>query len=325
MADPRDRESRGLLTDLALARAPVDRAEHRRGDHAWLESAWANPTSRVLCVHRSRFPLDPASGTPALDWVSPVSLGAEWDRALDPDVAHEVLFLGMDAGIAHFAARRGPVPADTGSASARWSDLRASGASLGDRDAGLAVTAVALDNWHASHPRCARCGEPTLMRNAGWMRQCPACDGEHYPRTDPAVIMLAIDQDDRALLGRRGDWQPGWFSTLAGFVEAGESAEAAVRREIAEEAGVVVDEVTYLGSQPWPFPCSLMLGYHARAVTTEITVDETEIVEARWFSREELRAACASGEAAVPPAVSIARKLIERWFGGPIPGEWGRP
>jgi len=301
-----------MLTSLALARSAADRAEHLRGDADFLARAWADPNTQVLKVNRSRFPL---TADADLAWVPPQEI----------DEAAETLFLGVDGDVAFFAARIGPDDDEGVPTAMTWGDLRAHGVALSDQDAGLAVTAVALDNWHATHPRCARCGEPSIIGNAGWIRRCASCSAEHYPRTDPAVIMLAIDADDRALLGRRADWQPGWFSTLAGFVEAGESAEAAVRRELAEESGVVVDDVTYLGSQPWPFPCSLMLGYHARAATTEITVDAEEIVEARWFTREELRDACASGEAAVPPAISIARALIERWFGGPIPGEWGRP
>ncbi len=315
MADPHADSARTLLVDLALARASADRVEHLRNDKQWLREQWVSSTTRVLRVHRSTFP---AVGESEIAWVSPRDLGDAWRNATDIDSVHEVILLGVENDTTYFAARW-PEGNDS------WANLRTQGARLSDRDAGLAVSAVALDNWHTLHPRCARCGAESAIGNAGWIRRCRVCDAEHYPRTDPAVIMLAIDDEDRALLGRRADWQPGWFSTLAGFVEAGESAEAAVRREIAEESGVRVGDVTYLGSQPWPFPCSLMLGYHARAVDTTITVDGTEIVEARWFTRTELQAACESGEAAIPPAVSIARKLIERWFGGPVPGEWGRP
>jgi NAD+ diphosphatase len=203
--------------------------------------------------------------------------------------------------------------------------LRVVGAELAGDEVALATTAIALDNWHQSHPHCARCGGSTVSAQAGWVRRCVADGSEHYPRTDPAVIVLVIDSDDRALLGRQGRWQPQWFSTLAGFVEPGESAEAAVRREIFEESGVVVGDMTYLGSQPWPFPCSLMLGYHAWTADTRIVVDGEEIVEARWFSRAELAAACESGEVALPPAVSIARRLIEHWYGEPLKGDWIRP
>jgi NAD+ diphosphatase len=211
----------------------------------------------------------------------------------------------------------------------RWSGLREVGTRLGDRDAGLLVIAVALSNWHATHPRCPRCGAITSPSLAGWSRTCPQDSTQHFPRNDPAVIVLVTDDADRALLGRRGDWPPGWFSTLAGFVEAGESAEMAVVREIAEEAGVTVDvgRLDYLGSQPWPFPSSLMLGYRARvtADSGEARPDGEEITELRWFSRTELAAAAADGTVKVPPPLSIARRLVEHWYGAELPGSWSRP
>lgn len=239
-------------------------------------------------------------------------------------------FLGLDSdGTAMFLER---LPADAEidlPDGVGWSDLRSVGAELGDRDAGIAVTAVALDNWHTAHPCCSRCGAPTAVAAAGWVRRCEADGSEHYPRTDPAVIMLVRDADDRALLGHQSAWPDGWFSTLAGFVEPGETAEAAVRREVLEESGIALgpdpDDVVYLGSQPWPFPSSLMLGFHARAASVDVQVDGVEIGEARWFSRDELREACADGSVRVPPAISIARRLIERWFGEPLPGSWSRP
>jgi NAD+ diphosphatase len=153
---------------------------------------------------------------------------------------------------------------------------------------------------------------------SGWARSCPACGAEHYPRTDGAVIMAVTDADDRILLGRQATWPERRFSCLAGFVEPGESLEAAVRREVLEEAGVVVGEVTYRGSQPWPFPASLMLGFRGRALSTEITVDGTELAGARWWSREELALDIATGELLLPPAVSIARRLVEDWYGAPL-------
>jgi NAD+ diphosphatase len=239
-------------------------------------------------------------------------------RTSDVTADAERLLLGTDStGTTWFAARM-PVEGPR-------AGLREVGAELSGDEVALATTAIALDNWHGAHARCSRCGVITVPAQAGWIRRCPEEGSEHYPRTDPAVIVLVLDEDDRALLGRQARWQPSWFSTLAGFVEPGESAEAAVRREILEEAGVTVDAMTYLGSQPWPFPCSLMLGYHAGVTSTDIVVDGEEIVEARWFSREELAAACASGEVALPPAVSIARRLIERWYGEPMSGDWIRP
>lgn len=312
MTDSWQRADRALLADLALARGGVDRAADRRTQPEFLKEAWSDPASRVVVVSEGTSALAPAApgARPAL------ALAAPGDVPADAEIA----FLGCDGPTSFFLART-----DWSPAGSTRSGLREVGALLGDRDVGLLATAVALDNWHAAHPRCSRCGAPTVIATAGWVRQCPEDGSEHYPRTDPAVIMLAVDVDDRALLGRQGRWAPGWFSTLAGFVEPGESAEAAVRRELLEEAGVVVGEVRYLGSQPWPFPSSLMLGYHARAESTQISVDGEEIVEARWFSRDELRAACAAGEVALPPAVSIARRLIERWYGEPLPGDWARP
>lgn len=303
---PQPPSDSALLADLALARGGIDRRAEFRADAEWLERAWADERTRVLAVHDGDIPLqaDAARVRPMLP-------------AEVPDDA-ERLLLGTDTnGVTWFAAR---MPVEGPSAG-----LREVGAELGGDEVALATTAIALDNWHSAHPSCSRCGAPTVPAQAGWVRRCPEDGSEHYPRTDPAVIVLVIDGDDRALLGRQGRWQPSWFSTLAGFVEPGESAEAAVRREILEEAGVPVDEMTYLGSQPWPFPCSLMLGYHAWATSTDIVVDGEEIVEARWFSRAELAAACASGEVALPPAVSIARRLIERWYGEPLSGDWIRP
>jgi NAD+ diphosphatase len=296
-----------LLADLSLARGDVDRQADRRSDPEWLARAWSDEGTRVLAVQEGSVPVAPG-GAPRL---RPL-------RAADvPDDA-ERLLLGVDTGGRTWFAARMPFEGPR-------SGLREIGAELDGDEVALATTAIALDNWHASHPRCSRCGAPTEPAQAGWVRRCPGDGSEHYPRTDPAVIVLVIDGDDRALLGRQGRWQPTWFSTLAGFVEPGESAEAAVRREVLEESGVHVDVMAYLGSQPWPFPCSLMLGYHAWATSTEIAVDGDEIVEARWFTRAQLSAACASGEVALPPAVSIARRLIERWYGEPLPGDWIRP
>jgi NAD+ diphosphatase len=209
----------------------------------------------------------------------------------------------------------------------RWEGLREIGAALGDDEAALLVTAVALANWHATHPRCPRCGVPTQPSDAGWARRCPDDDSQHFPRSDPAVIVLVIDDDDRALLGRRAEWSDGWFSTLAGFVEAGESAEMALRREMREEAGVDVDRLDYLGSQPWPFPASLMLGYHARLApgSPPARPDGDEITDLRWFTRDEMRAGCEAGTVRIPPRLSIARRLIERWYGAELPGSWSRP
>ena len=206
---------------------------------------------------------------------------------------------------------------------ARPADLRQSGALLGDRDSGLLTHAVALDNWHATHTHCPRCGALTEVVPGGHARICPVDGSEHFPRTDPAVITLVTDATDRALLARNASWPEHRVSILAGFVEPGESAEQAVAREVAEETGIVVGDIRYLASQPWPMPRSLMLGFWARAAGSQpIHVDEEEIAEAHWFSRDGLRAAMAAGESRLPPPVSIAHRIIEAWYGAELPAQW---
>jgi NAD+ diphosphatase len=188
-------------------------------------------------------------------------------------------------------------------------------------DASLAVHAVGLSRWHQTHRFCPRCGAETQIGEAGHLRICPSCGTHHFPRTDPAVIMLITD-GDRALLGRQPSWPKKRFSTLAGFVEPGESLPDAVRREVLEEVGVEVGDVEFAGSQPWPFPSSLMLGFFGTALTHDITVDEKEIAEARWFTRAEITDLSAAGELILPPIVSISRWLVEHWHGGEISGRW---
>jgi NAD+ diphosphatase len=317
---------KGLLDALALARGSIDRAAERREDIAWLEAAWGDESSRVLVIHHGRAAAvvqadaGGARGSASLHYLPPSQAPDGGVRVLLA-VVEGTAYLGVLLDVAEDAP---PEPQGT-----VWLGLRELGAALGDVDASVMVAAVALANWHASHPRCPRCGVPTVPSQAGWSRTCPDDESQHFPRSDPAVIVLVRDADDRALLGRRMEWPAGFFSTLAGFVEAGESAEAAVLRELSEEAGVDVDPgaLDYLGSQPWPFPSSLMLGYHARlAPGSRVAIpDGVEIEEVRWFSRAEMLEACRTGELRIPPAVSIARRLVEAWYGGELPGEWSRP
>jgi NAD+ diphosphatase len=308
------------LAGLALARAGTDRAAHHRTDDAWLAAAWSDPRSRVLVVSASRVLVTYAGASAAaLQLLSP-------EQA--PAGERYLLGVGPD-GVAYFAVAAAELPAgappgDGGAAGPVGAGLREVGALLDDRQVGLLVHAVALENWHRTHTHCPRCGTPTQVASAGHTRLCPADRSEHYPRTDPAVIMSVVDRDDRLLLGHQKVWPPGRFSTLAGFVEPGESLEQAVAREVFEETAVVVARSTYLGSQPWPFPSSLMVGFVAEAATTEITTDDEEIVEARWFSRDGLAAAVASREVLLPPPVSIARRLIEHWYGAPLADAGGR-
>jgi NAD+ diphosphatase len=208
----------------------------------------------------------------------------------------------------HFFAVRGELPRGLGT---RPMGLREVGAVLGDRDAGLLVHAVGLTNWHAAHPRCPRCGTPTEVVQGGAVRRCPVDGTDHFPRTDPAVIVLVSDGADRCVLGRQASWPPGRYSTLAGFVEPGESAEQAVVREVQEESGLLVRDVTYRASQPWPFPSSLMLGFRALCdADAEPAVGDGELEDVRWFTREELRERFTGG----PPQVSIAHALISDWL-----------
>lgn len=214
----------------------------------------------------------------------------------------------------------GDVEAADGSGFA-WLGLREVSEHATDLEQGLAVEAVALAAWLAVSGRCPRCGAEASVEQAGWVRRCTAEGVELYPRSDPAVIMAVVDDADRLLLGRAPAWAPGRYSVLAGFVEPGESAEHAVRREVLEEAAIEIGEgpgdVVYRSSQSWPFPASLMLGYRARARTTAIRTDD-ELADARWFTRDELAAAVAAGEIGLPGRASIARSLIEEWFGGEI-------
>lgn len=201
-----------------------------------------------------------------------------------------------------------------------WQGLRLAGPQLAPGHLDAVMTTVASGNWHASHGYCSRCGSATRSSHAGWVRVCSREEHPHhvFPRTDPAVIMAVIDADDRLLLGRGPQWDVGRMSVLAGFVEPGESLEAAVAREVAEEVGVTVEAVTYVGSQPWPFPASLMLGFTALAVTTDLHLDLDEIAEARWVTRAELDEDVRSGRLGLPGRLSIARRLIEGWYGEPL-------
>ncbi|EFQ82834.1 hydrolase, NUDIX family [Aeromicrobium marinum DSM 15272] len=284
---------------FAFDRTRHDRAGHLRADDRWRE---ADPRVMVLGGEH----VATVDG-PAVRWMG---------LAEAPEGTW--IHLGEQDGRQHAAVVVDRVPADLAPVS-----LRVLAPLLGAAELSLAIHAVAMARWLGSHPFCPRCGAATEVRAAGHLRHCTSCGTDHFPRTDPAVIMLVTDAEDRALLGRQAAWPAGRFSTLAGFVEPGENLEDAVRREVAEEVGVTVGEVRYAASQPWPFPSSLMLGFFGVAETTEIVVDEHEIAEARWVTREELTVLGESGELVLPPPyVSISRWLIETWHGGSIPGHW---
>jgi len=329
-----------IVDALPLSRALVDRAAVLRTDEHVLDAALRDARTRVLLVDDGAVAArdDGAVALLAPDEVPDgmrTSAGGDGPGPVD----ERLLLLGRDDdGVTYVGLRAtGPRPAPREGAASdvlvhgrptaahpelpaglTWSALRTAGADLSSLEAGLVTTAVALDAWHARHPRCPRCGGATRVTQAGWVRTCTVDGSEHYPRTDPAVIMAVVDEADRLLLGQSTAWAQDRWSTLAGFVEPGESLEHAVRREVLEETGVVVGPVEYRGSQPWPFPASLMLGFHARATTTDVHVDGVELARARWFTRDELRDAVARGEVVPPGRSSIARALVEDWFGGPL-------
>ncbi|MFI9487588.1 NAD(+) diphosphatase [Promicromonospora sp. NPDC052451] len=298
-----------LPLDLPFLRAAHDRAAHRRAEPRLVDDLRKEPGTRVLVLRGDRV----------------ATTGSRVALFPSADVAHLTahihLFLGEADGVAYLAA----VLAEPGTdpepeLDVDWAGMRT--LDVPDLEQGLAVEAFALARWHASHTHCPLCGTPTDVAQAGWVRVCPADGSHHFPRTDPAVIMAITDADDRLLLARGPEWGTDRRSVLAGFVEPGESLEQAVVRETAEEVGVVVDpgSIEYRGSQPWPFPASLMLGFRARATTTELVRQEDEIAEADWFTRAELTAALAEGRLSPHGRNSIGRALIEEWLGGPMGG-----
>jgi NAD+ diphosphatase len=329
-----------VLGDLALSRARHDRAAETRSVPGALDRLRGDAGTGILRVRAGSVPivedtsgtrlvLRPGTATAVVPGTVTVLLGRLDGRTVladllpdDPGTPGPADGGGAGGGRGHCGDG-----ADPGVPGARWAGLREVGSLLPDGDVGLAVEAVALDAWHRAHPRCPRCGGPTEPVAAGHERRCPADGSTHHPRSDPAVIMAVLDRADRLLLARQVTWPPRRMSLLAGFVEPGESLEAAVVRETAEEAGLDVEDVRYLGSQPWPFPASLMVGFVARARGTQVTVDGTEIAEAQWFSRAGLRAALADGTVILPPPLSIARRIVEWWAGGALAEglPWGRP
>ena len=298
------------LGALALARGTVDRVTEKRTDRDWLDAAWKDPATRVLVVFDGHALVRLDDEHAELIFVPPAEAPAGTRLLLGQD-ADGVVYFGVSAEL------------PTASDGVRPASLREVGSLLGDRDAGLFTHAVALANWHDTHTHCPLDGVPTVPDPGGHSTRCPRDGSEHFPRTDPAVIMLVTDPDDRCLLARNAAWPGHRVSILAGFVDPGESAEQAVVREVAEETGIKVNNVRYVGSQPWPMPRSLMLGFRADAPAGQaITVDQEELAEAYWFSRDELLAAIKAREIALPPPVSIARQIIESWFGGPLPSAW---
>nr|WP_246298717.1 NAD(+) diphosphatase [Nocardioides panaciterrulae] len=259
--------------------------------------------------------------------VRPVGGRLDWVAPVDAPQGLRIL-LGEQQGTTYFAVVVDPddAPGEAGD----WVGLREvlpHLASEGVDEAPLVLHAIGLAEWLRATRHCPRCGGPLEPRAAGHELRCAECGRVQFPRSDPAVIMLVTagdpgSEDERCLLGHQASWPEGRYSTLAGFCEPGETLEDAVRREVVEETGVRVGEVTYFGNQPWPLPASLMLGFVARAESTAISVDEQEIAEARWFTRTAMKAEAEAGTLLLPGGVSISRSLVEHWYGGPLPGSW---
>jgi NAD+ diphosphatase len=283
---------------LPLAVAEVDRAAHLRSDEAYLKSAWASAS--VLLFMDEKF----VSSSNQINFTTGSALGEH-----QPQTDY---FLGVKDK-ENFFVRHLESDENT---KLELTTLREIGAFLSPRDIGLAVHAQGLANWHKKHPRCSQCGAATTVVLGGSVRRCLIDESEHYPRTDGAIIVLIKDDQDRVLLGRQKVWPKHRFSTFAGFVEPGESFEHCVVREVREEAGVELSQINYLGSQPWPFPASLMIAFEAVTNTPDIAkADGDEIEEIRWFSREDMKAAILDKSLILPLEISVARQMIKAWYG----------
>jgi NAD+ diphosphatase len=283
---------------LPLAAAEVDRSAHLRTDEKYLTSAW--PKAEVLIFANERF----SATSNQLRFQKGSELGS-----YQPETDY---FLGVKDGEAFFVRH---LTIDQ-AINIELKTLREVGAFLPSRDIGLAVHAQGLANWHQKHPMCSQCGGKTVAASGGSIRKCLVDNSEHYPRTDGAIIVLVKDDKDRILLGRQKVWPKNRFSTFAGFVEPGESFEQCVEREVLEEAGVELTDINYLGSQPWPFPASLMIAFEAITNTPELArADGEEIEEIRWFSRQDMKAAITDKSLILPLEISVARQMIKAWYG----------
>jgi NAD+ diphosphatase len=292
-----------IKLNLPLAHTALDRDYLSREQPGLFSGLWKSGRALVLVMHDDKVLMNNSSELKLL----PVDLVPQ---------SSALAYLGKDleTGVAIVLARLDDTESfELEPRPENWHGLRRSGIGLSPSDAAVFAQGLALSNWHATHQYCPRCGTRTFVERAGWVRRCESDNLELFPRTDPAIIVSVIDDEDRILLGSQGVWEENRFSILAGFVEPGESLEAAVVREMQEEAGILVANPKYLGSQAWPFPYSLMLGYTARYVGGTVTPDGEEIVKLRWFTRDELKAEANS--LLLPGRLSIARAIIEHWLG----------
>lgn len=269
----------------------LDRCEGLRASLDWVADAWAHPLARIVGV----------DGEGRLDTNGD---GLGWRPAEGT----------YDPGSHHLLGLLGEVPVFAVEVASATTELRSVMAQLSHAELQIAFTSVGLVGWHRRARFCPVCGSATVAVNGGAARSCSSCGLEDYPRSDPAVIVAVVDAEGRLLLARQPSWPAGRYSVLAGFTEVGESLEQTVHREIAEEAGITVGEISYLGSQPWPFPRSLMVAFTARATQTALRPAPGEIEDAAWYTRDELRVAMAQGRVELPSETSIARRMIEAWL-----------
>jgi len=285
----------------------LDRAAELRTEEGVVDRLRVDPTTRVIVVREGRARLEFDGGTGTLLRVPADAVGvAEW------------ALLGRDEdGAPLLLAAAGAEPGSIDAAPEEsWFGLRDAGGRLDEREFELFVTAIAVGGWLGGTRFCSSCGSALQLRQAGWSRWCPACEQEHFPRTDPAVIVAVESPDgERLLLGANASWRGRMHSCFAGFVEAGESLEHTVHRELFEEAGVRLQSIRYLGSQPWPYPRSLMIGFRAVAADERTEADGEEIIDVRWLTRDEIGSSLAGdGPVGLPGEASIARRLIRDWY-----------
>ena len=291
---------------------PLDRASDRRGDQAWIAEKLAAPDSLAVVLWNGR----PLVETDTDGGVQIAYLPARMAGELAGG-DERLLFMGLWKEAAVFAVdlEGAADPADGPlEGMGRFDDLRAISLRLPATEAAILATGKQMFEWRRRHRHCANCGEPTLPSEGGWKRKCPACDAEHFPRTDPVVIMLPF-HEDRCMLGRQAAWPPGMFSALAGFLEPGETIEEACARELHEEAGLKATSVRYHSTQPWPYPSSLMIGLIAEVADDQAAPDQTELSEVRWFTRAQTRELLAGRIEGVsaPSPMAIAHQLIKAW------------
>jgi NAD+ diphosphatase len=288
---PNDAGAVDFTRILAFSGGSLDRAAASRNDAGWIAARRADIEARLIRLHGDRARID------------------DGKLRYDEPVTEDAIFLGLDGDGRPVFASEAATPFEDAK------DLRslAIEGRLPSKDLAMLAQARSLLHWHQRHGFCANCGHQTEMRDGGYRRHCPKCLADHFPRTDPVVIIV-VRHGDNFLLGRQTSWAPGRYSALAGFMEPGETIEEAARREVLEESGIKVGHIAYVASQPWPFPSSLMIGLVGDALTHDIVIDKTELEDARWFSRAEIRLMFEERHPdglGVPPRMAIAHKILE--------------